>query len=256
LSRERFGETGEVIQTMGALAVALRRTGQLDEAEVLQTEAVEKGRRVFGPRSPNFGVLLNNLARVEQSRGNHRAAVPHFRETIDILGENLGEDHYNVATAWSNLAGALLELGEEAEAETLYRRAIGVLEQALPEGDVRIALPHVGLGRLLQRRGLDAEAEPYLRRALALREAERPEGHPAVAEVRALLGRSLARLGRVADAEALLLAAHDALPAGAEATQLAPLLRDLADLYAATARPAEARRYRELLAALESHPGS
>ena len=254
LTRARFGETGEVLQTMGALAVALRRTGSLDEAEALQSEAVEKGRRVFGPRSPNFALLLNNLARVKQSRGDHEAAVPLFRETIDILSELLGEDHHNVAIGWSNLATALLELGEDAEAEALYRRALAVLTQALPEGDDRIALPHVGLGRVLQGRGLHAAAEPYLRRALALREANRAAGHPAIAEVQALLGRSLARLDRADEAEALLLAAHQPLREAGETRNLAPLLEDLADLFAASGRAAEAERYREALAALESRP--
>jgi Flp pilus assembly protein TadD len=96
--------------------------------------------------------------------------------------------------------------------------------------------------------GKAVEAEGHIRIALADRRRSLPAGHWLIASAQSNLGAALLAQGRFRDAEAGLVEAYTALSADRGPKHEKSLLTAarLADLYAATGRPAEALRFREL----------
>ena len=81
---------------------------------------------------------LNNLAAVEQAKGNMAETERLFRSCLALKEKLLGPAHPDVAITANNLAVLLAGENRWDEAEALLRRAIDVLEQAVPPGHPKL----------------------------------------------------------------------------------------------------------------------
>lgn len=152
-----------------------------------------------------------------------------------------------VANSLQNLAAALLPQQRYAEAESLAVRAGGIYRAVLPEGHYLPAFPLLTLSKSQLLRGDGGAAEVSSRSAVRVLRAALPEGHFATAAAECRLGAALASQSRHAEAEPLLRAAFERLEQNEQTP--ARFLREcggaLADLYDATGRTDQGRRYRE-----------
>ncbi len=58
--------------------------------------------------------------------GDHAAALPLYRQALEIRRTALGEDHPDYATSLNNLAGLYRAMGDHAAALPLYRQALEI----------------------------------------------------------------------------------------------------------------------------------
>ena len=107
----------------GGTATLLEKTGNYDEAERLQREALAMVRNLLGNAHPVVATSLNNLARVRQKKRDYKDAVRRYREAITINLEALGRDHTSGALSLSNLGECSAEPDVSVRPPRLSSRA-------------------------------------------------------------------------------------------------------------------------------------
>ncbi len=238
----------DVAKTLNNLGMLRRRTGDLDGAERLLRQALDIKLQRLDALHPSLALAYFNLASVLHDRGDYEAAEPLYRRSVTIDSTAYGEVHSEVAIDLARLAMVLHDKGALAASEAVYRRALDIGQRALPEGHVIRSTILLGYGRLCVEQGRVREAGALLDEALAIRQALLPEGHWGLAEVQEAQGARLAALGRFEEAEPLLRESYQVLAASGGPRLTRRALRDLARLYEAWGRPAQAARYRAQLA--------
>jgi serine/threonine-protein kinase len=197
-----------------------------------------------GDTSVNTAQTINNLAFLDEERGDLAAAERGYRESLAARLRTLPADSLPVARARHNLARALLRAGRADEAAPLVEAALAAREAALPEGAPdRLATQALAVELALARGETEAAA-----RAAAAIAAALPASRASPRTV-AAIQRTLARVagargdaaGRVAAREAAVAALRAALPASHPLLALAEL--DLAEALGPD-RAAEAARLR------------
>ncbi|MCR9161836.1 MAG: protein kinase domain-containing protein [Nannocystaceae bacterium] len=99
--------------------------GELDRAEALLREAVDRLESQLGPTSNRLADPLNNLAVVLMERGEFAAALPYLERVIDLRAAKDPLDPV-LATVYANEAEVLLELGRTPDAMRALERANAV----------------------------------------------------------------------------------------------------------------------------------
>jgi serine/threonine-protein kinase len=170
------------------LAVALRGSGETDEAEELHLEALAL-RRSVSQRAPVVADSLNNLAGIYIGRGDYDAAESALREALAIRREILGDHHPLTAQTTSNLAVTLHQAGDLNGAEELYRQSLAT-QRATPSLDeAGLVATLTILADLLRTRRAFDESDKLLREALDTQLRLTGPDHLQVAVVRAQLAR-------------------------------------------------------------------
>ena len=238
----------DVAKTLNNLAILRKEQGDLEGAEQLQRQALAIKQEHLGPTHPSLAVAYINLAGLLQAKGDLEAAAPMVRQALRIDTTVYGTHHPEVAADLTRLGAVLHEQGRADEARRSFERALSIWED-VPEERIRRSTTLLAYGRLLREAGEPARAETLAREALHLREIVLDPDHWGVAEARAEVGAALAAQERFAEAEPLLVRGYRALEEhfGAGNHRVRRVERDLAGLYAASGRPAEATRYRGLL---------
>ena len=59
---------------------------------------------ILGQDHPDYATSLNNLAMLYRAMGDHAAALPLFRQALEIRRTALGENHPDYAASLNNLA--------------------------------------------------------------------------------------------------------------------------------------------------------
>jgi len=138
LYRRRLQELGadhpDTVSSMQNLARVYFRLGRFAEAESLQRQGLEIGRRVQGNDHPSVLLALGNLADTLMSEGKLHEAEILQREALAGRLRVLGPDHQETQFALANLGNILLAEKRYDEAEILYRQAL--------EGEIRILGEH------------------------------------------------------------------------------------------------------------------
>jgi tetratricopeptide (TPR) repeat protein len=93
IGREMLGDHPEVADATMNLATTLADLGRLAEAESLLHEALAINRARRGPQHPRTGLTLYHLATIEQARGGCAAALPLYRQALDVQEGSLPEGH-------------------------------------------------------------------------------------------------------------------------------------------------------------------
>jgi tetratricopeptide (TPR) repeat protein len=148
-------------------SLQLRRAGRFDEALSPVEGALAIRQRVLGMEHPSVAQALNNLAQLNQDKGDYTKAEPLFLSALALQEKVLGPEHPDVAQSLNNLATLYLNKGAYAKAEPLYRRALLILEKVLSPEHFLIAGTLNNLGVFYRNTGDYAKAEPLLLRALS-----------------------------------------------------------------------------------------
>ena len=201
-----------VADTLIRLGLTHFRQGHLQEAEQMQTRAVE----ILRPQlpTPELAAALNNLGSVMSAQGRNKEAESRIREAISIW-EKLGWDNN------PSLAGGLLNLGVLLQARKQYdesarfiARARQIDENALPPNHPRIGMDLNAAGVLATARKNYREAEQLLQRSVAILEGA-PSPQPAQ------IGPTLLNLAEVYRLQKKLDQARDTFQRGLAAVTLA-----------------------------------
>jgi tetratricopeptide (TPR) repeat protein len=108
----------DVATALNNLALLLKATNRLDEAEPLMRRALAIDEQSFGSDHPNFARDLNNLALLLQETNRLVEAEPLLRRALGLfLGftRRTGHEHPHLRTALGNYASILKALGRSEE---------------------------------------------------------------------------------------------------------------------------------------------
>ncbi|MFD9741457.1 FxSxx-COOH system tetratricopeptide repeat protein [Umezawaea sp. NPDC059074] len=151
----------------------------------------------------NESWLLDRAATYLRVHGQPVDARILFERALAIDEATYGPVHPIVATALSNLGGAVRDLGQPADAKPLYERALAIDEVTYGPDHPDVATALNNLGGAVRDLGQPADAKPLFERALAITEATYGPVHPTVAIRLNNLGGALRDLGQPADAKPL-----------------------------------------------------
>ena len=186
------------------LAMLLRDTNRVEEAEPLLRRALEIDEAALGGQHPTVAIRLNNLAILLRDTNRIEEAEPLLRQALEIDKAALGDQHPTVAMYLSNLGMLLRDTNRVEEAEPLLRRALEIDEATYGDEHPNVAIDLNNLAMLLSDTNRSEEAEPLLRRALEIDEAALGGQHPAVAIDLNNLAMLLGDTNRREEAEPLL----------------------------------------------------
>lgn len=121
---------------------------------------------------PHVPRLLDVIARVRSSRGEHTQAAEIYSRVLHLVAEKQGKDHPKYAIYLANLGSVEQARGNLEEAEECYRTASAVYER-INERHPNLSGIYANMGTLLQARGSERqnEARSFLRKALLLSES-------------------------------------------------------------------------------------
>jgi serine/threonine-protein kinase len=130
-----------------------------DEGVPLLERALAIQERVHGPVHPRVASALNDLGAAALQQGRLDEAQARFTRMLAIYREVYDDGHYLVGIATSNLASVLAERKAYPDAERLYRQAIAIYERAQSPTHLNTGIGRIKLGRVLLRQRRFAEAE-------------------------------------------------------------------------------------------------
>jgi eukaryotic-like serine/threonine-protein kinase len=209
--------------------------------------ALELMRAARGPRDPEVGSILSEIANIHtwaddltDAEAAAREAVDIYRDVVElhpdrvkanfILAEILMyqgrvteaatifertlsaerilyKSNSKVADTLSSLAQIRIAQGDTREAERLVREALAAHRDSGSTAYAKIGYLQTMLGTVLLKQSRPEEAEGVLRDTLDLFAKSLPSDHQYVASAEHYLGEALAANGKLADAEALFTAA-------------------------------------------------
>jgi eukaryotic-like serine/threonine-protein kinase len=230
-------------------AYVLRGAGRYEEAAALYEEAVAIG-RAEGVGVPPL--LLNNYAALLLLMERLEDAEPLFRDARELLWPREGEPGTMLDAVHINLLLVLRRLGRHADALEVAREAEALLRASFPTDHWRVIRAIGMVGSAYRDAGDCAAGEPLLREAADRYLATIGPSARFTAVAWTKHAECLTDLGRFAEAEPALLAARPVLLADPNPVPSAirANLEALVTLYERSGRPAEAHRYRALLAEL------
>ena len=150
-------------------ALLLSNQRRLDEAMVAFRRALALADRAVGPDHPKKGVLLSNLAGVEEELGHYDEAIALLNDALRIITATRGPQHPTAAYVHYNLARALLAKGDYPAAHERIQAAIRIRQAALGPEHAEVADALDVLATILQADGLYAEALEASERAVAIK---------------------------------------------------------------------------------------
>ncbi|MEM1183058.1 MAG: serine/threonine-protein kinase [Acidobacteriota bacterium] len=127
--RGRLANDPRFLRSLGNLAYQYQMRGQLQRAEELHREAVERTRAVLGPDAPDLGVRHNNLAQHLIMVGAYEEAQHHAEVAHEIWLKGFGDDSARLRHSLNKLCQAGNYLGEAVEAQTSCERALEITEK-------------------------------------------------------------------------------------------------------------------------------
>jgi tetratricopeptide (TPR) repeat protein len=97
-------------------------TGNVDWAEIVAREALDKAQKVFGESHRNTEISLAHMGLVLRFRSRYEEAEKHYRRALAIREKALGRNHPSLLHTLNNLIAVLEALGRVEEAEQLRLR--------------------------------------------------------------------------------------------------------------------------------------
>ena len=151
------------------------QAGQLADAEAQARKAVEAGCRGAAFVTAHCA-HLDVLASVLFRAGKLDEALALYRRNLELVVQESGPAHPDVARLLDRIGGVLEKLGRHDEALQTFERAL-----AIPTSDAALASLLDNSATTLMTLGRLPEAEARMRRALALHERVQGADHPEVA---------------------------------------------------------------------------
>ena len=165
----------EILTILGRL---YRRFGAFDKAQHLLEQALESGRKVFGPEHVRVAQTLNDLGALLIERADYANAERRLEQALAMRRKLLGSEHADVAVTLVELGRIYQDLGFTERAEPLLREALAIRRKALGDDHRETAVSLSAVASVLRLRGDLAGAERLLQQSLELNRKTRGADHP------------------------------------------------------------------------------
>jgi serine/threonine protein kinase len=230
------------------LAQAYWSAKRPDKSIPLFEETLKLSVAKLGRNHPQTLGTVANLGVNYKDAGRLKEAIPLLEEAYRASKKHVPLREFTPA-----LLDAYAKAGENAKFANLLHEQLADVRKTLPKDSPQLAgmMAQFGMS-LLEMKGY-TEAEPLLRECLAIREKTQPDEWTTF-NTQSLLGGALLGQKKSADAEPLLLKGYEGMKAREKtippqaATRLPEALDRLIELYTATNKPDEVKKYQELRA--------
>ena len=164
--------------SLGAKAEELLDSGNINQAIVYVTEALQIHETALGKRDIKYASLLNTFALCNAYLGNYNKAIEIESEALKIRDNALGKMHPDYASSLSNIAGFLYDIGNYNEALQLCTEALHIREQVLGKDHPDYASSLDKLASIYSKIGKYAEAMNIGTKAIQTTERILGKKHP------------------------------------------------------------------------------
>ena len=234
-----------LVQLAGIYAI---RDNDFEKSEAMHRRALQIYERLYGSEHPLVAKSLNHVGASLLFRGRLDEAEPLFRRSLAMNERLLGPGHPNVGTTLNGLGLLEVERGALDEAEAYFRAALAIYEVAFGQDSHVTAAVYGNLASVAEKRGDLETAEHFLRTDLELRTRALGPDHLYVVGRARTLASLLSKRGKIAEAESLLVQIlHYYTQHEYAEDRVQNVYRELALVYDASGRSAEAARYRQLI---------
>jgi len=172
------GHYPTMLHELGAWHLIL---GNYQESERWLRRALEFDHPARRERTNRRAVTLGVLGSTLRGLGRLDEALETSNEALEILVDELGPAHINVAITHGNIGRILMELERYDEAEESTRQALESMRATLGPDHSRVAIQYGTLARIRSGQGRYAEALELIDRSLEIKLKSLPEDHPSVA---------------------------------------------------------------------------
>ena len=239
----------DTLTTMNNLATAYVDGGQPDKAVPLFEETLEKSKAKLGPDHPDTLACMYNLTVAYRQSGLLAKALPLLEDSLKKREARFGPDHPDTVNTMGALGKAYCEANQGDKAAITLVAFVDGMRKRGPKDSPKFAGLLAQVSLALLGCGQHAAAEPLLRECLGIREKKEPDAWTTF-NTQSLLGTSLLSQKKYAGAEPLLLKGYEGMKAREntippQADKRIPETLDrLIELYTATGRPEEAKKWR------------
>jgi serine/threonine-protein kinase len=252
LARRIYGEPHpNVAASMNNLALTLIAQEKLEEAEPFFRASLRMRQTLYGADHPDLAPGYRNLGGLMKSLGKYASADTLYHRALAINRKHFGADHPRVLSD-VNVIGSLKKAeGDYDAADSLFRYVLALREKRLGPDDPLLAQAVNNVASVLSARGDHAGAAVQYRKALDLWRRATGGRNTRTAFILDNVASALEKQGAYARAEGFMKERIDLLTelVGAEDRRTRAAMNDLAELYDAWDRPAEAARVRAMLPA-------
>lgn len=184
------------------IGVIHKEVGDLENAEKLLKEAIERAEKLGANGKSIHGEALQHLAGVYYRAKNYPAAEAAQLKAMGVLQEALGESPVLIGCR-ARLARLYIKTGQLAQAESMLKNAQAAAKEAFGDSNPIPSYAAQYLGELYVAKQNYAAAEPLLAQALAVRQKGHGPNHPAISEILENYCIALRGLGRADEAQSL-----------------------------------------------------
>jgi eukaryotic-like serine/threonine-protein kinase len=185
------------------IAIALRESGRIDEADGYFSEALRVARRASDQRTEAHAQLLVDLGRLEKVRSNPKQALAHLNRALELMRAVKGPKDPEVGMVLNEICNTMFWSDDFESAERVAREAVEVFK-SVPELHPNRVMADSFLGDALLYTGrLDEAALLYERTVSAQRQIYGPVNRW-VADTLASLAEVRAAQNNVREAEKLI----------------------------------------------------
>jgi serine/threonine protein kinase len=249
LTRAKLGsDHPDTITTMNNLAMGLESAGKIDQALALYEESLKLTRSKLGPEHPDTITNMNNLASGLRAAGKIDQALALFEQASTQLAKRRFQ-HEHAERIVPNTAKVYESAKQWAKAESWRRQWSAFVKESVGAQSSAYAGELAQLGDNLLQQLKHAEAEGTLRECLFIREKIAPDAWSTFNTLSSF-GAALLGQKKYADAEAPLLKGYEGLkrrehtiPALVNNQRLGDAAQRLVDLYTATNKPDEVKKW-------------
>ena len=238
----------DTLASMSNLAVCCWSLKRLDKSVPMFEELLSLREKKLGRGHPETLATAADLGVNYKDVGRIAEALPLLEEAYHASAK-----FPNLRAFGAPLLDAYAKAGKGTEAAKLIEELLADARKSLPKDSPQLAGRLAQFSQILLEQKLFTAAEPLLRECLAIREKTQPDAWSTFNTMSALGGALLGQK-KYADAEPLLLkgyegmkAREETIPKGAE-SRIPEALDRLIELYTATNKPDELKKYQDLRA--------
>jgi serine/threonine protein kinase/tetratricopeptide (TPR) repeat protein len=254
LRRTKLGaDHPETLISMSNLSTCYLTAGKTDQGLMLLQEAFTLMKAKFGPEHPDTMRCMQNLGTAYVHVGKLNEAVPVLEETLKLRKAKLGTDHPSTIESMVVLGKIYCETKQGPKAASVMIELTSAQRKLLPKNSPDYARMLANVSLELLSCDQFATAEEMLRECLAIRLKREPDVWTTF-NTNSMLGGALLGQKKYADAEPLLLMGYEGMKAREKTiplqgrTRIPEALDRLIELYTATNKPDEVKKYQELRA--------
>jgi serine/threonine protein kinase/tetratricopeptide (TPR) repeat protein len=245
LTKAKLGpDHPDTLTSMNNLAATFWKAKQLDRSVPLLEEALKRKEAKLGRDHPETLMTVANLGVNYKDAGRYKEAIPLLEEA-----HRAAKKYRTLSWVGTPLLDAYTKAGEQSKTADLLGDQMSEARKTLPQESPQLAAQLANLGLSLLQAKAFTEAERLMRECLAIRERKEPDDWRTF-NTQSVLGGALLGQKKFAEAEPLLLKGYEgmkqrqkSIPPQAN-TRIPEALDRLIDLYTATNRPDEVKKWR------------